>query len=139
MRTIGSILLLLALPLSTVGGQTPDPAAEVRAAETAFAQTMADRNLDAFMEFVATDAVFFTGPTPRRGREAVRTWWARYFEGAEAPFSWRPEVVEVLPSGGLALSSGPVTAADGSHAGRYMSIWRRDPDGRWRVVFDRGE
>lgn len=99
---------------------------------------MADRDLDAFMEFVAPDAVFFTGPEPLRGRDAVRAWWARYFDGVQAPFSWSPNVVEVLSSGSLALSTGPVLAADGSPAGRFLSIWRREPDGRWRVVFDRG-
>ena len=57
---------------------------------------------------------------------------------ADAPFSWRPEVVEVLDSGTLALTSGPVRDPTGKQTGTFNSIWRREPDGRWRVVFDKG-
>jgi len=46
--------------------------------------------------------------------------------------------VVVLESGRLALSSGPVTTADGQSAGRFNSVWRKDDDGVWRVVFDKG-
>jgi ketosteroid isomerase-like protein len=55
-----------------------------------------------------------------------------------APFSWRPETVEVLESGTLALSSGPVFDAAGQPIGAFNSIWRLEADGRWRVVFDKG-
>lgn len=64
--------------------------------------------------------------------------WAGFFEGPDAPFSWYPDLVEVLESGRLALSSGPVIGASGEEVGRFNSIWRKDPDGQWRVVFDKG-
>ena len=37
------------------------------------------------------EAVFFSGPRPLRGAEAVAAWWKRYYEGPAAPFSWEPE------------------------------------------------
>jgi hypothetical protein len=46
--------------------------------------------------------------------------------------------VEVLPSGRLAMTSGPVTDAEGKPAGAFHSIWRREDDGVWRVIFDKG-
>jgi ketosteroid isomerase-like protein len=113
-------------------------AQDVRDREVAFAQTMADRDFDAFMSFIAPDAVFFNGNRPLRGPEEIAADWRRYFEGPEAPFSWTPDLVQVLESGGLALSSGPVTAATGATAGRFNSVWRRDRDGVWRVIFDKG-
>lgn len=113
-------------------------AAAVEGREIAFAQTMADRDLDAFAEFVSEEAVFFNGNEALRGRPAIVAAWAGYFEGETAPFSWRPDTVEVLDSGNLALSSGPVYTPDGEIAGRFNTIWRRDPDGIWRVVFDKG-
>lgn len=112
-------------------------AADVRAAEQAFAQTMADRDLAAFSEFVAEEAVFF-GRTVLRGREAVRQGWSPFFQGESAPFSWAPEVVEVLESGALALSSGPIFDPAGERVGTFQSTWRLEADGRWRVVFDKG-
>ena len=111
--------------------------AQVRAAETAFAQTMADRDLDAFANFLADDAIFFGGSV-LRGKEAVLAGWSSYYSGEAAPFSWQSESVEVLDSGTLAHSSGPVILADGKPAGTFNSIWRLEADGRWRVVFDKG-
>jgi ketosteroid isomerase-like protein len=61
----------------------------------------------------------------------------RYRE-PDAPFSWEPAEVEVLASGALALSSGPVRDPHGKLIGRFMSIWRLEAPGQWRVVFDKG-
>ncbi len=121
-----------------VRGQVPDAAGQVEARERAFARTMAERDLDAFGTFVSDEAVFFNGNEPIRGREAIVAAWAPFFQGQEAPFAWEPDVVTVLASGGLALSSGPVRNAAGEPAGRFNSIWRLEPDGVWRVVFDKG-
>ncbi|HXU32078.1 MAG TPA: nuclear transport factor 2 family protein, partial [Thermoanaerobaculia bacterium] len=81
---------------------------QVKATETAFAKTMADRDHAAFRSFLSEEAIFFSGPEPLRGKEKVAAWWKRFYEEKAAPFSWRPEVVEVLDSGTLALSSGLV-------------------------------
>ncbi|UCC25538.1 MAG: nuclear transport factor 2 family protein [Gemmatimonadales bacterium] len=110
----------------------------MEAREIGFAQTMADRDFQAFLSFISPEAVFFSSDGPLRGREAIAAGWAPYFEGDVAPFSWGPDTVEVLDSGTLALTSGPVLSADGQEVGRFNSIWRKDPDGVWRVVFDRG-
>ena len=119
-------------------GQVEDEAERVRAREVAFARTMADRDLEAFLSFVSPEAVFFSDDGPLRGREAIARVWGPYFSGPDAPFSWHPDLIEVLESGRLALSSGPVTGPSGEVLGRFNSIWRKDADGEWRVVFDRG-
>ena len=118
-----------------------DPAAltvQLRATEEAFAAAMAERDHDAFASFLAAEAVFFGRRGEIRGREAVAAAWKPLFEGAEAPFSWRPESASVLDSGTLGLTSGPVLAPDGTRIGTFNSVWRREPDGSWKVVFDRG-
>ncbi len=114
-----------------------DLAAQVRAAETAFARSMAERDHRAFVSHVADEAVFFS-KTVLRGKAAVAEGWKPLFEGQTAPFSWEPEQVQVLDSGTLALSTGPVRDPKGRRVGTFNSIWRREPDGRWRVVFDNG-
>ena len=119
-------------------GQIDGAPAEVEAREVAFAKTMADRDLDAFLSFVSPEAVFFNGNEPLRGRDAIARAWAPFFDGATAPFSWHPDLIEVLESGSLAISSGPVRDASGEEVGRFNSIWRKDADGQWRVVFDKG-
>ena len=137
------IYLVIALTFGLCGcsptsKEPVDHASEVKAREIAFAKTMADRDFEAFLDFISPEAVFFDGNKPRRGRDAISKAWAAYFEGTTAPFSWHPDLIEVLESGRLALSSGPVRAKSGELIGRFNSIWRKDPDGQWRVVFDKG-
>jgi ketosteroid isomerase-like protein len=111
---------------------------QVRAAETAFAKTMADRDFAAFGNYVSSEAIFFGGKGPLRGKAAVLESWKRLYEGPKAPFSWSPESVQVLDSGTLAHSSGPVLDPDGKRVGTFNSIWRLEKDGKWRVIFDKG-
>jgi ketosteroid isomerase-like protein len=111
---------------------------QVMAAERAFAKTMSDRDHRAFATFVADDTVFFSGPKPLHGKQAVVAYWARYYQDARPPFSWEPEEVEVLDSGTLAISSGPVRDPRGKVFARFTSIWRLEGPGQWRVVFDKG-
>ena len=132
---------LAALLLSACALLSPaDPAAlkqQVADAERAFARTMAQRDHAAFADFIADEAVFFAGDQPLRGKAAVTAAWKRFFEKPQAPFSWEPKQVEVLDSGTLALSSGPVRDPAGRQIGTFTSIWRLE-GGRWRVVFDKG-
>jgi ketosteroid isomerase-like protein len=111
---------------------------EVAETERAFAKTMADRDHAAFASFLARETVFFSGEKPLRGADAVAAWWKKFFEGTVAPFSWEPAQVEVLASGTLALSTGPVHDPAGDLVGTFTSIWRREGPGRWRIVFDKG-
>jgi len=83
---------------------------QVAATERAFAATMKARDHAAFTSFLADEAIFLSGPTALRGRETVAKAWRKYYEGERAPFSWEPEQVEVVESGTLAYSGGPVYA-----------------------------
>jgi ketosteroid isomerase-like protein len=107
-------------------------------AESSFAASMAHRNLEAFASHVSPEAIFFGDTTVMRGKQAVLDGWKRFFVKPNAPFSWSPDVIEVLPSGNLALSSGPVFDPAGQKIGTFSSIWRREPDGRWQIIFDKG-
>ena len=111
---------------------------EVRAAETAFAKSMADRNLAAFTALLADDTVFFGGKGVLRGKTAVAADWKRFFDGPAAPFSWKPAEVEVLTSGTLGYTSGPVFDPKGNRIGTFNSVWQHQSDGAWKIVFDKG-
>ena len=111
---------------------------QVMETERAFARTMAERDYAAFVSFLSDEAIFFSGTQALRGKAQVAAVWKSYYEKPQAPFSWEPEQVEVLESGGLALSSGPVYDPDGKRIGTFNSIWRQDSPGVWRIVFDKG-
>lgn len=133
--------VLLAGALAEAEALSAEPvealAAKVRARETAFAKTMADRDHGAFATFVAEEALFM-GRSVLRGRPAVAAGWKAYFEGDKAPFSWQPDRVEVVGSGTLAFSTGPVFDPGGKRVGTFNSTWRLEKDGEWRVVLDSG-
>jgi ketosteroid isomerase-like protein len=112
---------------------------QVADTERAFAQTMATRDHAAFTTFLSADAVFLSEPRTLRGRGEVAAAWKRFFEQPQAPFSWEPARVEVLDSGTLALSTGPVRDASGRQFATFTSIWRLEAPGVWRIVFDKGD
>jgi ketosteroid isomerase-like protein len=137
------VLCISMFMLAFAGAARPSNAElkkQVAETERAFAATMKARDHAAFTGFLSDEAVFFSGPGKvQRGRAAVAEAWRKYYEGAQAPFSWEPEEVEVVDSGTLAYSGGPVYDASGRKVGRFNSIWRLEAPGRWKIVFDRGE
>jgi ketosteroid isomerase-like protein len=132
------LLLNAAMPGTAVRAQGGAAADEVRNTERAFAKTMADRNHAAFVSFLSDEAIFMGQDGTLRGRQAVGDGWKRFYEGAAPPFSWEPDRVEVLDSGTLGLSSGPVRDAQGRRVGTFNSVWRREAGGNWKIVFDKG-
>jgi ketosteroid isomerase-like protein len=138
-RAVSAIFVALTFFSSPLPEQAPaDLQGQVRNAERAFAKTMADRDHAAFTSWLANDAIFLGPKEVLRGRAAVAAGWKRFFEGKQAPFAWDPERVEVIDSGTLAISTGPVTDPSGKRVGTFTTTWRREPDGQWRVVLDSG-
>ena len=140
MTTVAALAASAALCACSAAGPPPSPEAarqEVMAVERAFARTMADRDLAAFGSFLSEEAVFFSGPKPLRGKGEVLAYWSAFYSGSDAPFSWEPDEVEVVASGNLAHSSGPVRNPQGELMARFNSVWRREAGG-WRIVFDKG-
>ena len=140
------LALLLVTALGCATGSTAarparavDPATarrEVRQAEIAFATAFRNRDRRAFFAMIADDAVFLGPHRTLRGKRQVLGVWDRFFAAPAAPFSWVPERVEISGDGSLGLSTGPVRDPSGMQIASFSSIWRRQADGSWRVIFD---
>ncbi len=113
-KTLLTCFIALASFAGAAAADQTTLAKEVREAEQAFAATMAARDHAAFTRHLAEEAVFFDGEKAIRGKAAIASAWKAYFDGPNPPFSWSPENVEVLDSGTLAYSSGPVLDPKGS-------------------------
>ena len=135
---LASITLLLICSVDAQEFSALQLKQQVEDAERAFAATMARRDYAAFTTFLSDEAVFFSGETALHGKQEVAAAWKPFFDGEEAPFAWEPGVVEVLDSGTLALSSGPVFDPGGKLFSHFTSIWRLEAPGTWRVIFDKG-
>ncbi len=143
MRGTGLFLAtFLSFNLSSVAFSQPVPTDELKLqvvqTETAFAKSMADRNFSVFTGFLSDEAVFFSATKVLHGKDEIAGAWKPLFEAPAAPFSWTSGQVEVLKSGTLALSTGPVYGATGKVIGSFTSIWRLDAPGVWHIVFDKG-
>ena len=117
---------------------------DVRCREISFSQSAEQQDLGAFRSHIDADARFVAA-TVRRGVDSIAEGWAVFFAPDGPSIKWRPQVVEVLENGMLALSRGPYRViandADGNAIqswGTFNSIWRLNDDGEWRVVFDAG-
>ncbi len=111
---------------------------QVFAAERAFARSMAERRHEDFVRHLSEHAIFFAPREVLRGRPAVAAGWKGFYEGAQAPFSWDPDQVEITPDGQLAHSTGLVRDSAGKPVSRFSSVWRQEAPGVWRVVIDKG-
>ena len=136
-------ILLAAVALAACATPMTKPSSadlqkQVADTERAFAKTMADRDLAAFTSFLSAETIFFAGPKPVHGAAEVTALWKPFYEKPEVPFSFLPESVEVLDSGTLAISSGPVFDPSGKKFATFTSIWRQEAPGVWRIVFDKG-
>lgn len=131
-------LLLAASASAAPEVSNADLQKQVFEAERAFAASMKQRDHAAFVRHLSDEAVFFGGPNVLTGKDAVAKGWKAFYDAPQAPFSWDPDSVEVLASGTLAISSGPVYDTEGKVRSRFNSIWRQEAPGVWRVVFDKG-
>jgi ketosteroid isomerase-like protein len=135
-------LLLIVSCSSTV-----DVAAEQqRLLETdrAFAQASIDHgSAEAFRMYLAEDALMLpAGGTPITGREAI---YERMIAGPAGLLTWTPQRAEVARSGELGWTwgtyevrpEGDLTAAPAAY-GKYVNVWRTQPNGTWKVVVDTG-
>jgi len=116
-----------------------DDARSLAAAETAFAAHSVREDMRvAFLANFAEDGVFVRGGwTNARASLLPR-------QAPPIVLDWRPVFTEVAASGDMGLSTGPskITArtnpSEPPGYGQFVSVWRREPGGPWRVVADLG-
>ena len=122
-----------------VRGPSMDDARSLAAAETAFAaHSMREDMRAAFIANFAADGVFV------RGGWANAREWLTPRAAPPIVLDWRPVHTETASSGDLGLSTGPwrLSSRNDPNAapafGQFVSIWKREPGGPWRVLVDLG-
>ena len=137
---IAGLISLLLVPVMALA----DVAHDVRCHEIAFSQSIENQDVDAFASFLDPDTRFIGSSVQRGADEVIKA--LRVFFTENAPtMKWRPQYVEVLNDGTLALSRGPFHMTTVSESGETMhywgtfnSIWRKQPDDSWKIIFDAG-
>lgn len=114
--------------------QTPD-AAPIVAAERAFAADAPSMGIaGSFNKWSVPEAIVIGGGQAQRIGEA-------YPDGprpADEPLlEWWPNFAGIARSGDLGFTTGGV-AVNGRRTGHYFTVWKKQPDGSWRWVYDGG-
>lgn len=109
-------------------------------AEKAFAARSKETNTRrAFLDFLAPDAILLD-----RGKEinGIQLWTGRP-ESASLLF-WEPVYADIASSNDFGWTTGPYflykTRSDtvAAFKGYYSTVWGKQPDGTWKVLFDLG-
>jgi ketosteroid isomerase-like protein len=119
-------------------------AEELRAADQQWMSAFSAKNLDKSVAFVAPAASVLPPNAPIAiGPEAIRKSFAGFFALRDLQITWTPTTAEASHSGDLGYTQGTYqmsfTAAEGrkvSDRGKYVTVWKRQPDKSWKVVAD---
>ena len=112
--------------------------------EARFARDVLERGGAAFADWFAEDGVALgNGAAPMVGRVAIAksaNWSPKVYQ-----LTWTPTDAVMGPSGDMGYTWGHFEGRSKDAAGnpvvktgRYMTIWRKQPDGNWKVVLDAG-
>jgi ketosteroid isomerase-like protein len=141
---IAAAALLLFSLVAFSQERKPSPAlASLVETERAFARTSVERGVrESFLAFFAEDGINFQ-PAPVKTRAAILS---RPVPAVRPPImlNWFPIFGDASAAGDLGFTTGPYILTDDSPRreppayGCYFSVWRKQPDGAWKVILDLG-
>jgi ketosteroid isomerase-like protein len=128
---------LLGAAHARAASSAADPA-PVIAAERAFAARAAEVGVaQSFLDNMTDDAIVFA-PDPVRARSVYggRPPAKTPKEGGTL-LAWWPNFAGIARSGDLGFTTGPAEA-NGKRVVQYFTVWQKQPDGRWKWIYDGG-
>jgi ketosteroid isomerase-like protein len=115
-------------------------------ADRDFAADVARDGIDAWVKWFATDGQQIGPGRQVIGHDAIRDYMRDTFSDPTAKLAWWPVSARISASGDLGYTIGRYEARkvnpDGTVSvrgtGRYITIWRKQADGSWKVELDTG-
>ncbi len=112
--------------------------------EARFAKDVKERGGAAFADWFAEDGVMLgNGAAPVVGKVAIAR--AVHWSPDVYQLLWTPTDARMSPSGDMGYTWGHYegrtinkSGAPLVSTGRYITVWRKQPDGQWKVVLDAG-
>lgn len=148
MKSRSAFLIASAIVLAGVlsaSAQTKTSTEEaIRNADQGWARVFGAKDLKASVEYCADDASFMAPNAPIAvGKQAIGQAFAFFFALPELKITWHPTKIEVAKSGELGYSTGAYEMSFKDPAGKtamdhgkYLTIWRKQSDGKWKVAYD---
>ena len=114
-------------------------------ADRDFDRVTAEKGIDGWVSFFAEDGMQLTPEGNIKGHQAIRAYMGPAFARPGFSLRWKPTFADIADSGDLGYTTGTYESrgidAQGNpvvRTGRYVSIWKKQKDGSWRVVLDTG-
>ena len=90
----------------------------------------------AFAEYVADDGISLGAVgAPACGKDAVG---AQLDGVAPSALEWSPIIGDASGDLGYTVGTATIRGESGVHYSKYLTVWKRQPDGAWRFVVDGG-
>ena len=130
------LLAVLVLAFARPAAAQPAEASHIVAAERAFAADSLAMGVDrSFLKWSAEEAIMIAGGAPQRAHDILDP---DAVLDPEAPsLVWWPNWAGIAKSGDLGFTTGGVEVG-GARTGHYFTVWKRQPDGGWKWVYDGG-
>jgi ketosteroid isomerase-like protein len=130
-------------PAAPVDTRAADEAA-IRANSIAWSNATESKDVDKAVSFYAPDAVVFDDGGPITSDPAkIRAGYQGLADDKNGTLAWKTTKVEVARSGDLAYEYGAyhhdVKGKNGkvtTYTGKYVIVWKKQPDGSWKVAID---
>lgn len=107
------------------------------AADTAWAETPKD--IDKFVSYFASDAtVYVPGMPAVKGTDAIRKAFTEMSAAPGFSITWKAANADVSSAGDVGYTTGTYTSTMGgaTEQGKYVTVWKKDVSGDWKVVED---
>src|SRR5215210_763729 len=138
-----SILIVLVCLAAQVIAQAQTPLQEMVKTEQAFSRMAEEKNTrDAFLAFIADDGLLF-----RPGAVNGKKWMLEHPvppSDKKPLLAWQPSFAGMAASGDMGFTTGPwefksdIKDEKPAGFGHFMTVWKKQPDGSWKFVVDRG-
>ena len=139
----GLVVHALTAPVSSAQS---DAKTVLMEADRAFDRDTAARGLDGWMSWFAEDARIETSKEVLVGKPALREVYLKMFAAREFRIHWWPVQAEISADGTLGFTFGRAVVSWRDEKGemqksesRYTTLWRKQKDGTYKVIFDMGD
>ena len=141
----GVVALLLGLSAFAVRSGEQDVKLPIWRADEEFSRVTGEKGLEGFLSFVAEDFQTVRPNSPLIGKKEFGEGWSKLLNDPAAKIAWKPLLARMSKSGDLGYTVGSykITRTDEkgtrpAGSGKYVSIWRKQKDGAWKVVLHTG-
>ena len=142
MRT--SVLVAVVCVLMSVAAFGAGPEEQIMQSDRDFNKATQEKRAEGWLSYFALDEAALQDP-PTVGRQAITERYQKLFSDPNFTLTWEPVKAEVFPAGNVGYTTGKYVAHFKNKEGKlmesrghYITLWRKQADGSWKIVGDSG-